>query len=322
MRRNFAATGPGDLHIDVPLSNVAINHRPTGMIADMIAPMVPVTKQSDGFVEFSRADALRIEDDRRAPGAEARVVTRDISSHTYFANDHALKDRVTVEDRANMDPILLQELYNNRVTYITGKLMLGWEHRVSAQVTSGSNVGSYSAVSSAWTDEANSDPIGDLHTAIDNVHDSVGLRPNRIVIGDKAWRSLRRHTDILNRIFGTNNGGGYPSTAQVANLLEIDQILVGRAYYNAGEEGDAESLTPVWGDDVLVYYAPSAPSREEPSFMYSFRWNVPGVPSMQAERHGYDSKTKSEEVEVGYYQDEKVVGSAYGYLLTAVNSST
>jgi hypothetical protein len=43
---------------------------------------------------------------------------------------------------------------------------------------------------------------------------------------------------------------------------------------------------------------------------------------MQAERHPFDPKTKSEEVEVGYYQDEKITGSDYSFLLTAVNSST
>jgi hypothetical protein len=56
--------------------------------------------------------------------------------------------------------------------------------------------------------------------------------------------------------------------------------------------------------------------------MYSYRWAAGGLPNMQAERHPFDPKTKSEEVEVGYYQDEKITGSDYSFLLTAVNSST
>ena len=43
---------------------------------------------------------------------------------------------------------------------------------------------------------------------------------------------------------------------------------------------------------------------------------------MQVERHPYDSRTKTEDVEVGYYQDEKITGASYAFLLTAVNSST
>ena len=34
-----------DLHIDQNLTNVAINYRPGNLIADMIAPIVPVGKQ-------------------------------------------------------------------------------------------------------------------------------------------------------------------------------------------------------------------------------------------------------------------------------------
>ena len=47
----------------------------------------------------------------------------------------------------------------------------------------------------------------------------------------------------------------------------------------------------------------------------------PGDP-VPAERHPFDAKTKTEEVEVGYYQDERITGSEYGFLLLAVNSST
>ena len=43
---------------------------------------------------------------------------------------------------------------------------------------------------------------------------------------------------------------------------------------------------------------------------------------MMVERHPYDSRTKSEEVEVGYYQDEKITGDEYGFLIINVTSST
>lgn len=141
-------------------------------------------------------------------------------------------------------------------------------------------------------------------------------------MGLAAWRSLRRNDQILNRLFGTNNGGGYATRQQVASLLEVEEILVGAAYKNTGNEAQAESLSSIWGDNVLCYYAPSSPSRDLPSYMYSFRWAPQGMPSMQAERHPFDPKTKTEEVEVGYYQVEKVTGDEYGFLLLAVNSST
>lgn len=313
------ATGR-DLHIDVALSNMAIGYRPEGFIADMIFPTVQVQKQSDLYTVFDRASRTRSENDLRAPGTAATKVTENIGSGTYFAKNYALASGVWLEDKANADPILLSRLLNGKSTLLLDKLLLGMEKRVANLVCSGSNVGSYSAVSSAWTGAGN--PIGNINAAIDNVHYSNGVRPNRIVFGVEAWKSFRRNSDVRGLIFGTNNGGGYPNVAQVAQLLDVDEVLIGGAFANTTQEGQTESLASIWKDNVLVYYAPDAPSMDRPSLGYGFRWAAPGLPNMQVERHPYDSHTKSEDIEVGYYQDEKITGASYGFLLTAVNSST
>jgi len=317
----FHATGR-DIHVDVPLSNVAIDYTPTGFIAESVMPIVSVAKQSDRMVVFDRAEIFRTEEDRRAPGTEANKIRRSVSSLTYFADNYALKHGVTIEDRENADPIYRQKLYNEAGEYVSGKLKMNWEKRVVNLVTSGSNVGSFSAVGSAWTDATNSDPLADVNQGIDIVYDSTGTRPNKIVFGELAWRNFRRSDIVRNLIFGTNNGGGFANLDGVRALLDIETILVGAAYSNDAAEGQAEDLNQLWGDNVLVYFTPNAPSINEPSFAYSHRWTLPAIPNMQAERHPYDSKTKTEEVEVGYYQDEKIVGADYAYLITNVTSST
>lgn len=314
-----AATGR-DLHIDNLLTQMAMGYRPEGFIADMIFPVVSVDKQSNLYPVFDRGDRTRIENTTRAPGTEARKVTEGIGSDSYFARNYALATPLVLEDKVNMDPALYAQLSNGRSTYLIDKLYLDWERRIALKVTSGSNVGSYSAVSSAWNGAGN--PIGNINTAIDNVHNSNGYRPNRIVFGLDAWKSFRRDSTVRNLIFGTNNGGGYPNVQQVAQLLDVDMVHIGGAFYNTKEEGQTETLSRIWADNVLVYYAPSAPSLDRPSFGYNFRWSAPGIPELQVERHPYNSRTKSEDIEVGYYQDEKITGSTYGFLLTAVNSST
>ncbi len=322
MRRKFVGATAENMHIDALLSNVAINYRPAGMIADMVFPSVPVGKQSDFYAIFTRADALRIEETRRAPDTEANKISRSVSSATYFCQNYALQYPVTIEDKSNADPIFVQNLLNNRVEFIMDKLDLDWENRIAALVTNTSNVGSSAAVASGWTDHTNSTPLDDVNTAIDNVKDSTGLSPNRIVFGEAAWRNFRRNEDIRDIINGTNNGGGFANIAQVQNLLEIPNIMVGGAYKNTANEAQAEVVAQIWGDNVLVYYSADRPSMDRPSFGYSFRWAAPGLPNKQVERHPYDTKRKSESIEAGYYQDERITGSDYGFLMTAVNSST
>lgn len=316
----MGATSLHDLHVDKLLSQMAINYKPEGFVADTIMPQVSVDKQSDLYAIFSRADRLRRQNTSRSPGGRANQVRQNVSSDTYFAKNYALAAPVTIEDRLNADPIFLTEVINGRVELIMDHLLLDWEVRVANLVTSGSNVGSYAGVGSAWNGAG--DPIADINQAIDNVHFSTGVMPNRVAFGVEAWKSFRRDSNVRDLIFGNNNGGGYPNTQQVQGLLDIDQVVVAGAFQNQGDEGLAENLSTIWQDNVLVYYAPPNPSTQRPSFGYSFRWVRPGLPNMTVERHPFDSKTKSEEIEVGYYQDEKVTAKEYAFLLAAVNSST
>jgi hypothetical protein len=320
----MGATGK-DLHIDVPLSNVAITYRPSGMIADLIFPQVGVRKESDSYLIWERAEAFRISDARRSRGTEANKIEWEAASATYFVDNWALKSNLVLEDRVNMDAAYQRELRQNRVMRLKDDLMLGWEQRIANTVNSTSNVGSSSAVTSNWSDltAGNSDPIGDIEQAIENIRLSTGYRPNRLVIGQTGWRNLKRHADIISAVWGTSGRGGsrFARREQIAELFELDTVLIGNAVYNSNQQGQSASLADLWGDNVLLYYTPDRPTRETPSYGYSFRWEAAGIPNMQAEVHPFDRKTKSEEVELGYYQDEKVTATDLAFLITGVNSS-
>lgn len=318
----MGATGR-DTHIDVPLSQVAIAYRPMGFIAEDIAPIVSVKKQSDGYYVWSIADAFRTEEDYRAPTAEANVMEYNVESNTYFAKNYALKDRISYEDLKNADGSWNFTERGSRAERIKDKLYLNWEYRLSLKVTSGSNCGSYSVTASAWTDATNADPIGDINTGIEVVTDLTGYRPNRIVMGEYAWRNFRKADGVLNRLYGSAGAGPkgrLVAPQNAADLFEMDKVLVGRAYYSTAAEGQSAALAQLWNDNVLIYYAPETPRRDVPSFMYSFRWDaVPGM-NMQAEIFDLP-RNKAEEVQLGYYQDEKITGSALSFLITGVGSS-
>lgn len=321
----FGTTTNPHVHVDQVLSQIVQGYRPNERIWDRVAPIVPVGKQSDFYLVHDRGDAIRRQTAIRAPGTEARRVTRAIGSDSYFALNFALKMAVTIEDQVNADPMYRQELLEGNAMHLVDLLDLDIDARVAALVTTTANVGSGAGVSSAWTASAtgNSDPIGDIQTAIDNVTDSTGKRPNRMAIGFSGYRSLRRHEDIRDLIFGTNNGGGYPSAKQIADLFELDEIVVGGTYENTGNEAQAATVSPVWADHCVLYRAAGdSPSQRDVMAFRSFRWRAPGLANMQVERHPFDSKIKAQEIEVGYYQSEKVTGADYAYVIRAVNSAT
>jgi hypothetical protein len=325
MPRIFAATGK-DLHVDLPLTQVALNYKPMNMIAPMVAPMVPVNKQSDAYLIWSKADALRVEDDTRAPGTRPNLITRNVSSGTFFCKNRALATELTDEDKENMDAAYISELRNGRARFVVDKLSLAWEKRIANQVNSTSNVGSSSGVSSGWSDldAGDSDPIGDIFTAIYNVKDTGGgYGPNRMIMGDAAWRNFRQHADVVDILYGNDrspNGIRFATREQVKAIFELDQFLVGETYENTADSGQTATVSQMWGDNVLVYYAPMNPTKDTPSFMYTFRWQKPGIQNMQARSIYYEDRL-TEEIHVGYYQDEKITSSELSFLITDVNSA-
>jgi hypothetical protein len=311
--------GPGDLHLSQLLTQMAMGYRPQGIIADQIFPVVRVAKQTDVFAVFSRQEMLTIESTVRAPGTEARKITRSVGTGTYTAKNYALKTELTLEDGINMDAGFQAQLVGGRAAYLLNKLMLDWDVRVSNLVNSTSNVGSSAAPTSSWSGAGA--PLTNIWTAIDNVRYTTGYRPNKLTFGPRAWDSFSRDTTVRNLIFGTNNGGGYPSLEQVKNVFQIDMALLSGAFQSTSNEAQAEAISAAWIDNVLVTYVPAAPSIEDPSFGYTFRWSGAGLPELNIETHPWDDKIKAQEFECGFYQDEKITGSTYGFLVNNVNSN-
>jgi len=310
-------------HVDQHLSNVALNYRPMGFVADRVFPVVPVPKQSDTYLIYEQADMFRQENTLRAPGQEANLIYSRVSSAGFFCRNYALKKALTLEDRLNADPIFAAQQDESDVMTLMDRLLIDWEVRMFNKIGSFSNVGTYAAVASSWTDFTNSDPVSDLNTMFNNVEDATGYRPNRVLMSGTAWRNFRRNAKVIDKSTNPNvsAGGNYPSVQQAQATLEAE-ILVAAAYYNTKGEGQAMTLSRIAGDHVWLLYAPPAPAKDRPSAGYAFRWQAPGLPNLQVERHPYDPRRKSVEMEAGYYQDEVVTAKPLICAVTNVTSST
>jgi hypothetical protein len=316
-----SATGR-DLHVDQLLTQIALNYRPGGMIADQIAPIIPVQKETDSYPVFNRGEAFAIEKTTRSRGSQANRVTRSVSSSQYSAKNYALAYDLFLEDRANMDPAFQLELETGGVRYVTDKLMLDYDRRTLMMAVAG--VSTTFLTGSSWIAGANpGDPVSMVWRAMEQVQRVTAKKPNSLIFGWQAWNFARRNPNFRNFIQGLNNGGGNLSRENVRAAFEVDRLLVSEGFYNPANENQTATFSNYFpADAVMAYYAPMAPSREEPSFMYSFRWSNPllGAP-MGVVRHEFESRERVEGIEVSYYQDERITGSEYGVLISGVGSA-
>lgn len=315
--KNFGATA-GDLHIDTLLTNISVGYQPTGMIAPEIAPIVDVAKQSNLYQIWDKGDSLRVPDTARAPKTPANKIEWNTSSAAYFCRGWALGHELPFEDLGNVDvPINLMQRATEGI--IDG-LMIDWERRLANTLTTASNLGSSSSPT-AWTDKVNGAPVDDIHTAVDAIHATTGIEANTMILGRAAWRALSKHPQILELIFPHGSGGKFATRKQVAELFEVDKVLVGNTVQNTGGEGGANAFSNIWGGHCVLLHVAPRPTLLTPTFMYSFRWRPPQFPAPLVVERTVRSGAGSRKVvalEAGYFQDERVVASELGFIIQSV----
>ena len=309
-----------DLHIDTPLSNLAIKafQGSGSFIAQNIFPIIPVGKQSDKYYTIDKDSWLLMPNTRRAPKTSPKRIEFKVSSDGYFADNYALAGENSLEDLANADNAL--QLRQNTTNIVIEGLLRDYEDRVARLVTSATNLGSGTLLTGTnkWNDYVNSDPMADVTTAHAFIRNRTGLAANTMVIDKDTVSVLRRHPLLLDMYKYT--AGGQITVDQLKQAFDVQTVLIGEGIKNMAKEAGTASIVNIWGNNAILARVEQAISLQTATFGLSFRWTPAGIAvPMQVTRYNDpDPGRKTEVVEAGYYQDEKIVAAdlAYGIMNT------
>lgn len=301
-----------DLHVDMPLSNIVVGRRPEGFIADQLLPITPVSKQSDIYYKFRHGEGRRYVPDLdvRAPGTSARKVHMTVSSDTYYAKNFALGTDMVVEDVVNADEVLAWSESN--ATFLADRLMVAYENRVAATAVDTTAVHTVTTINTAWSNTTGSRPLDDMLDEKENFRQYSGLSPNLAVVPEQVMTYLRRNDQLRDILFGDR--GGMVNETQLAGLLGVNRVLVPASQVNTFGETEtingSWSLADIWGPHFWFARVALLSGRYTDTWLNAFRWTSPllGTP-FAVQRYPFDPKRKKYELDVGYYQDEKVVST-------------
>lgn len=262
-----------DVHIDRPLSNFAVEYANKKFIAAMVAPFVPVNNKSDSYVIYNKEDKFSLPEDIRGPKSEAKQVTWGSTSGTYGCIDRALKDFLADSLVANADPGVNPQ--QRTTNFLVDLLLLKFEKRVVDLVTTYAGYGgSYKTTLSGTTqlsDFAASDPIG----VIDTAKSACFIEPNSLIMSKEVFDKIKRHPQLLDHVKGgSNNTSPAKVNAQtMAEIFEVEQILIGEAKYNSATKGATASYSSLWGKHIIAAYIDPNVSLESVTAWKTFRWN-------------------------------------------------
>ena len=313
------------VHVDQPLTNISVAflQNPANFIASRVFPNIRVQKRSDVFYTYDRGYFNRNEARVRAPATEAAIAGFGLSTDSYMAKVVALKTQLAWQVEANADTPVQLERANTEL--LLHKMLIEKEVDWATNYFATSKwTTEYTGVAATpgtneivqWSDATSSDPIGDVRSARTDMMESTGYMPNTFVMSQRVMDALVDHPDIVDRIKysgGVGNQNPARTTAEaLAQLFEVDRILVMRAIRNTAAEGDTNAHSFIGGKNALLTFVPPTPGLMTPSAGYTFTWsgyqgggNEFGVSISRRE----DDKIKATEIEAEMAYVHKQVSS-------------
>jgi len=311
--------GMTQVHVDQALSNVSVAYRNAAFVAERIAPVVPVQKQNDLYFQFSKQHFRTVVDNLR-PGDEANEIEVDLDTRgSYRCDGHGLGLAIPDELPANADPGAQIDIeYTEK---ITSQLLLNQEVAFASLVTNTTNIGAGNYVdlsatpTQQWGTSAytTSDPREAVDAAKETVQQNIGEFPNCLMLPRPVFRSLRNHPRILDAFKYTQSGARSLITAeQMAEYFDVEEVIVPAALKQANPEGEADSLSYIWGNNVLLFYRPRRPGLRVPAFSYHFLWIGNGI-SYLVKRFRLETRD-SDFLKVKKYYAQIIVAQGAAYL--------
>lgn len=252
-----------------PLPGVSVAYRNEGYIADRVFPVLDGADPKAKITKYKRGAWFRDEAGIRAPGTEAPRGSYPASSDSISTKEYAFASPVTDEDRrfSKSQGALVLQPEQDAVELATDKVDLKKERRIAAAITGGSWVDGNGAggedAEGLWSPAgATNTFLPDIVTGRKAIRSACGREPNRLVIDNSTYLALKECEAILDKIKYTQRG--VLTLDLLAAILDLDEVLVGKAIYSDAEEtaaGDDFNAVDIWTVNAgkglgFLYYAP------------------------------------------------------------------
>ena len=271
------------VHIDRALTSISTAYiqDESVFIADKIFPKIPVTKQSDIYFAYDKADLYRDEAQERGQATESVGSDYGVEAQDpYYCRTVTLHKDVTEQERLNYDAPLNAD--RDAVEFISQKMLINREVKFADKFLKAGVWGrditgiAYDEATPPeddefikWSDPA-SDPITDISNEVVKMAGETGFKPNTLVLAPDVFFVLKNHEMILDRIKYTQKG--VLTESLLASLFEIENVYIPWAVANSAKKGAAENTGFIFGGCACLLYVNPRPALKKPSAGYIFTW--------------------------------------------------
>lgn len=256
------------------LTGVARAYVNNKLIANTLSPRRPVGGEQFKWYQHKLGGKLTVPDltvgRKSAPSeVEFEMEEKDSSTQDYGLDDVIPnKDIDAAKNIPNFNPLA------TATENLTDLLELARELRVANLVFSATTYAAGNKLTLAgtdrWDDYENSTPVDDFKAALD----ACIIRPNVAVFGRGPWSKFSSHPQILAGVGKLNTNGGIATRQEVADLFELDEIIVGEGWVNIANPGQAVQRRRVWGNHCSLLVRDNLADFQNlrPTFSLTAQW--------------------------------------------------
>ncbi|MCI0357234.1 MAG: major capsid protein [Planctomycetaceae bacterium] len=231
-----------------------------------VLPVVGVAQEAADFAKVKIASYLsKVEETKRAPKANYSRDYYEWTKDSYALEEHGVEevvDDATVERYG--DVVRAEQICTMRAI---NRILQRLEFDIAAAVfntTTWTGAALTTAVATPWTTKATADPVADIDAAHDKVSAGCGEDANTLVLSKKAFRAMVRTDrvegllkfDASGLLLATQDGQNLNAVPEAASglkqLLQVENILVGRGFKNTADKGLAASLSRMWDETMCM----------------------------------------------------------------------
>ncbi len=311
----MASPQRSDVHVDRPLSNLAITLGSPAYKGMVFFPEYMVQNETDKYYVYKDREGLRRVNTKRAIGDESRTFDFKPSTESYTCEEFSLHKLVPDRILNNADSATRVVANSLRLIrqYLDGDL----EHDIKEIVT---NTGGLTSAAPAVKWNASSGTIvieANIDVGKQAIRDNSGKIANNILIEGNVKDVVKKNSTVRDLIRYTIQGSSGQQllvSGELPPVLWGMKVTVAEAIEDTAIRGQTASISQIWSEHVILAFIDPNPTIDSATLGLNFRvrGGGRGAPTVKRWR---EEKRNGTIHEMSIIQVPKVVASQCGYNL-------
>ena len=257
------------------LTSILLGLGQGSFIAEKLFPRLPQVLSSVTLAKVGD-ERLRKYGLKRAPGTPTKRIDIKYDGQTYTVDQASVEVPIPRELIREADESRRLNVGNyldiSQIAMVTANdvLLLDYELDVATIATTPATYAAGHVVTLAgatkWS-HVDGTPVDDIEAASNLIRKKLGRRPNKLTLSADAFVAVKNNIQV--RSYVPDSQLGAPTIAQLQNIFNVEEIVVGEAIWKAEDDVGAD----VWGNNAILAYVPRMAganiSLAEPAFGFT-----------------------------------------------------